>query len=57
MLEKAEKMTYNAGQMIWDGFTRGISEDVYFQPFSKQYWILSMMGALFLEHNWERWGH
>ena len=37
MLEKAEKMTYNAGQMIWDGFTHGISEDVYFQPFSKQY--------------------
>ena len=56
-LEKAEKMTYNAGQMIWDGLTHGISEDVYFQPFSKQYWILSMMGALFLEHNWGRWGH
>ena len=50
-LEKVEKMTYDAGQMIWDGLTHGISQDVYFQPFSKQYWILSMMGALFLEHN------
>ena len=33
------------------------SQDVYFQPFSKQYRILSMMGALFLDHNWGRWGH
>ena len=56
-LEKAEKMTYNAGQMIWDCLTRGISQDVYFQTFSKKQWILSMMGALFLEHNWGRWGH
>ena len=35
-LEKAEKMADNAGQIFWDGLTHGISQDVYFQPFSKQ---------------------